>query len=275
MNGWFLLALNRKASDRRSPMNTAILVIALTAVMVFPASARAGWNVVSVNESASLPANAVFIEGEFEKNGATVRLHGVRADDRKIAFAVVDNPVDGEGGLDKAMKAGGFFAGVNGGYFHPDFRPVGLEIADGKEIHPFERAKLLSGVFAVVGGRPRLVRSSDFVLSPKVTHALQAGPFLVSNSESSVGLNDTKRARRTVIATDGKSGWAILLLSPVTLADASEIMNTPGAIPGLNVVRALNLDGGSSSALWAATSPKPFYFREYGSVRNYLGLRSR
>lgn len=235
----------------------------------------ADWKVVSAKESAALLGNAIFFESELESDGAAVRLQGVRADDRKVTFAVVDNPVDGQGGLDKAMKAGGFFAGINGGYFHPDFRPVGLEIADGKEIHPFERAKLLSGVFLVAGGRPRLIRSSEFVPSSKVTHALQAGPFLVLNSEPSTGLNDTRRARRTVVATDGKSGWAILLLSPVTLADASAIMNTPGIIPGMDVVRALNFDGGSSSALWVDLSPKPFYFREYGSVRNYLGLRAR
>jgi len=271
----FLLALNREGLDRRARMNRISSIIAGFALFAISSPLEAGWNVVSAKESATLPGGAVFFESELEKDGATVRVQGVRADERKVAFSVVDNPLDGEGGLDKAMQSGGFFAGINGGYFHPDFRPVGLEIAQGKQIHPFERAKLLSGVFAVVGGRPRLVRSSDFAASPKVTEALQAGPFLVWNSEPSIGLNDSKRARRTVIATDGKFGWAVLLLSPVTLADAAAVMNTPGAIPDFDLARALNFDGGSSSALWADTAPKPFYFREYGSVRNYLGLRVR
>ena len=252
-----------------------IFFLIVSAVLTLASDVRADWNVVSSTATDSLPAGAHFVESELENDGATVRLHGVRLDDRKVHLVVVDNPVESTERLADAMQSGGFFAGVNGGYFHPDFTPVGLEISDGKEVHPFERAKLLSGVFAVIGGRPKLERSSEFQSSSKVTQALQAGPFLVSNGEVTAGLNDTRRARRTVIATDGKSAWVMLLLSPVTLAGAAEILSTPGAIEGFRVVRALNLDGGSSSALWAATGSKPFYFREYGSVRNYIGVRAK
>lgn len=242
-------------------------------MLCVPLGSYAQWQLVSSEDSAALPGGAAFVESEIEKGGATVKIQGVRADDRKVSIAVVDNPVAGEGRLATAMAEGGFFAGVNGGYFHPDFRPVGLEIADGREVHPFERAKLLSGLFAVVSGRPRLMRSSEFEKSAKVTQALQAGPYLVADGSVTAGLNDTRRARRTIIATDGKNGWGVLLMSPVTLADAAQIMATPGAISGLEITHALNLDGGSSSALWAATEPRPFYFREYGAVRNYIGLR--
>lgn len=263
-DGSFLISMNGQS------------IVTFCAILVFGTSiANADWQVISAKETSPLPAGAVFVESEFEKDGASVRLQGVRVDDRKVSFVVVDNPVNGSGRLDSAMQEGGFFAGVNGGYFHENFTPVGLEIADGKQVHPFEKAKLLSGVFAVAGGRPKLIRSADFEGQSKVTQALQAGPYLISNGEVAAGLNDTRRARRTIIATDAKSGWVILLLSPVTLAGAAEILNTPGAVPGLRMVRALNLDGGSSSALWAATQPKEFYFREYGTVRNYLGIREK
>lgn len=248
-------------------------VIAALGILIGPVAA--GWTLESASESAELPANAAFIESEVSRDGAAARLQGVRADSRQAEFVVIDNPIAGTGRLDEAMRAGGFFAGVNGGYFHPDFRPVGLEIADGEEIHPFERAKLLSGVFAVADDKPGLLRSPEFQNSSKITQALQAGPFLISNGSPTGGLNDTRRARRTVLATDGKTGWALLLVSPVTLAEAAEILAVPGIVPGLTISRALNLDGGSSSALWAATSPRPFYFREFTTVRNYVGLRAR
>lgn len=236
---------------------------------------EAGWDIASAKATAELPAGSFFLESELLREGVAVRIQGVRADDRKVRLVVVDNPVAGRGTLDEAMRAQGCFAGVNGGYFHADFRPVGLEIAAGREVNGFERAKLLSGVFAVTSGKPRLMRSSEFQASPKTSEALQAGPFLVADGVPIAGLNDVKRARRTVIATDGKNGWAILLLSPVTLAGAAEILSTPGALDGFKVAQALNLDGGSSSALWAATEPKAFYLREYGTVRNYLGLQAK
>jgi uncharacterized protein YigE (DUF2233 family) len=254
-------------------MNCRIFVALCVVFSVF--RLEAGWEVASAGTTASLPAGSVFIESEVIRDDFAVRIHGVRLDDRKVRFVVVDNPVDGRGTLEEAMRSQGCFAGVNGGYFHADFRPVGLEIAGGRVIHGFERAKLLSGVFAVTSGKPRLMRSGDFQSSSKVSDALQAGPFLVFDGQPTDGLNDAKRARRTVVATDGKNGWAILLMSPVTLADAAAILSTPGVLDGLKVAQALNLDGGSSSALWAATEPKAFYFREYGTVRNYLGLQPK
>jgi len=40
----------------------------------------------------------------------------------------------------------------------------------------------------------------------------------------------------------------------------------------LHIVRALNLDGGSSSGMWVAAPSKPFYLEEIKEVRNYLAI---
>jgi uncharacterized protein YigE (DUF2233 family) len=173
------------------------------------------------------------------------------------------------------MASAGAIAGVNGGYFHPDWKPAGLVIAEGQKIHAFERAKLLSGVFVVTKGQPRIVRSAAYTPSKADTGALQAGPFLVEKGAPIAGLNATKTARRTVIATDGRGRWALLTLSPVTLAGAAELLASREVFPDFPVAQALNLDGGSSTALWVGTEGRPFYSPEFGRVRNFLAILPR
>ena len=88
-------------------------------------------------------------------------------------------------------------------------------------MHPFERAKLLSGVLAVRKGRIELVRSGQFKTGSDVQEALQAGPWLVEKGAPVAGLDDKRSARRTIVANDGKGQWALIATSPVTLADAA------------------------------------------------------
>jgi hypothetical protein len=58
----------------------------------------------------------------------------------------------------------------------------------------------------------------------------------------------------------------------VTLAQLAKILATAGITPDLKVQRALNLDGGSSSAFWFAGEREPFSISEQKTVRNFLGV---
>jgi uncharacterized protein YigE (DUF2233 family) len=191
---------------------------------------------------------------------------------RHYTLRVVDSPSPGVSKLAAVMAEGGFAAGVNGGYFHDDFRPVGLVISEGKEIHRFEKAKLLSGIVEVRKGRIGIVRSSQFQPSTSVTEALQCGPMLVDRGAAVAGLNDERRARRTIVATDGEGRWALIYLTSVTLADAAQILTAAEWPAGWTTSKALNLDGGSSSGLWANAAPSPVTRPEFGHVRNFLAV---
>jgi uncharacterized protein YigE (DUF2233 family) len=164
---------------------------------------------------------------------------------------------------------------VNGGYFHEDFRPVGLMVADGKTLHPFQTAKLLSGVFQVRDGKPSIVRSGAFRESAAVTQALQCGPMLVEKGAVVSGLNAERTARRTVVATDQRGRWGLILMTSVSLRGAAEILRTPGVWGDWTIQTALNLDGGGSSGLWAASRPVPLHVPEFSRVRNFLAIRLR
>jgi uncharacterized protein YigE (DUF2233 family) len=224
-------------------------------------------------QSVTLPGGTRFVETETVQEGHAVRIQGVTFTEKQARLAVIDNPAGLT--LAEAMTSAQAIAGTNGAYFHPTNEPVGLVIADGKKIHPFEKAKLLSGILVVTKGRPRIVRSGKFTPSPADTDALQSGPFLVETGRPITGLNAIRSAPRTVLATDGKGRWALLILSPVTLAGAAQALLASTVPLGFPVQQALNLDGGSSTALWVATPPQPLSHPGFATVRNFVAVLPR
>ena len=75
---------------------------------------------------------------------------------------VIDQGEEGRASTAEALATAGAVAGVNGGYFHADRRPLGLVIAGGKPVHNFERARLLGGLVTVdAGGTMRRPATSE------------------------------------------------------------------------------------------------------------------
>jgi exopolysaccharide biosynthesis protein len=193
---------------------------------------------------------------------------------KSAALRVIDNPA-GDEELASVMRRSRGLAGVNGGYFDPQNAPVGLLICDGKRIAPFRTARLLSGVLLAAKGRVELLRAGEYSSRKTVNAALQCGPFLVDGATAVPGLDDTKPARRTFVLTGGSDRAAIGFSSPVTLAQLGDILATVRLAADLKVQRALNLDGGSSSAFWFAGEGGVFSIREQKTVRDFVVLVPR
>lgn len=247
-------------------------VLLFVAVFATSFCASAAWEVKESIHLGSLPKGAGIREIQLSDNGITARVTAMIFSSKSYTVRVVDSPAPGTTKLAGVLAANGCVAGVNGGYFQEDFRPVGLMIAGGRLVHAFEKAKLLSGILAVKGSRIEIVRPSHFQNSGDVREAIQCGPMLVEGGQPVAGLNAERSARRTVVATDGRSQWALIYMTSVTLADAAHILTIPGVLGEWTPVTALNLDGGSSSGLWAAATPDMVSRPELGHVRNYIGI---
>ena len=199
----------------------------------------------------------------FRNEADGLRVHWVRWG-RQHTLRVIDLE-PGESVAAGAQRAGAL-AGVNGGYFYPDFTPMGLVVSQSTTLHRWERSRLLTGVLSVSkDSEAQIHRNAEFKQTDAVREALQAGPFLVDHGRSVPGLDAMKVAERTVVVADNNGVIALLITSPVTLARLGEILAEPGLWPE-KIERALNLDGGSSTALWLADgfSPK----KEWKRVRN-------
>lgn len=249
------------------PFRALLLWVSLATV-----SLGESWTIAG-RTSNPAPPGLQFSKIEVESAGRVAHLHVVTFSSSTHTFALMDDPANAYD-LASAAKKRGAVAAVNGGYFKPDRTPLGLRVRQGREIHPLQRARLLSGLLVVNGHQPAVLRVAEFKRSPKLREAVQTGPFLVDGGKTVAGLNAIRPASRTVIVSRGSERFGILTTSPITLAAAGQILSTPGLIPGFSVSRALNLDGGSSTGLWVAGDP-PFYSRELRNVRDFVGVVPR
>lgn len=172
-----------------------------------------------------------------------------------------------------AMAREKCIAGVNGGYFDEDFRPIGLRVINGATTSPLVRARLLSGVICASSQRVEIVRLSQFSPKKKYDAALECGPFLVDLGMRVRGLDNSRKARRTFAANGRGSDAALGISSDVSLAQLSEALT---ALPNFKIWRALNLDGGSSSGFWFRNNGgAAFSISEEKRVRDFIGVAPR
>jgi len=242
-------------------------------VLFLAGSARADWTVTGSQTEregwAGIEHRRIVLTESETDERATLDLALLST--KAATVRVIDNPT-GEDNLAGTMRREHCLAGVNGGYFDPEDRPVGLVISGGKVISPLRKARLLSGVLVVSAGRVQLLRAAEYSSRLKAHDALQCGPFLVDRGQPVPGLNDTRSARRSFVVASGSDRAAIGFCSGVTLAQLGKILGTPGLAPDLKVQRALNLDGGSSSAFWFAGERGPFSISEQKTVRNFVAV---
>jgi hypothetical protein len=180
--------------------------------------------------------------------------------------------------MEAAFRANDCVAGANGGFFHPDWRPLGLVIAGGRRINRFETSKLLSGVLYSDARGTHIERRSRFRDHAGIEALLQTGPYLVEHRRAVRGLSRAKPRRRTFIATDWRGHWALgVTTTRLTLAELAEVLTSPGTLTPWPVDRALNLDGGSSSGFFFDRGPEaaPVRFNPRKRVRNLLGVTRR
>jgi exopolysaccharide biosynthesis protein len=170
-----------------------------------------------------------------------------------------------------AVEQTGSVAGVNGGYFRENGAPVGLLVSEGRELHPFERARLLSGMFLVRAGRPQIQRTRVAPSGP-LEGAIQCGPLLVERGATVAGLNDERVAPRTFVFLTGRGRVGIGVIRSTTLAQVAWLLISPGLVRDDRVSVALNLDGGSSTGFFGRTRDGLLDRPEWARVADYLVL---
>ena len=190
---------------------------------------------------------------------------------KSCTLQILPNP--GREDLAAVMKRENCFAGVNGGYFDENFAPLGLRIVKGQMIAPLRRARLITGVLFVSSRGVQIARSREFSPRRGVTAAVQCGPFLVDRRQPIAGLNNSRTARRTFAATTIGNGALVGVCSRLSLAELSRMLATTSFAADLRIERALNLDGGSSTAFWFDREDgSAFSISEQKPVQDFVGV---
>jgi exopolysaccharide biosynthesis protein len=237
-----------------------------------PVATYADW---TISGRQDFPSNTLNVsELRLADGTASAELQLVYCSANKVRFRVVPN-IDGRiSGVRGAVDRVRGIAGINGGYFRSDLEPVGLLTSDGAIVHPIVHTKMLSGVFLQRHGRPELKRVQELADAKGLEEAIQCGPFLVDNRRAVPGLNQDRVAARTFVFTCPSGIWGVGICRSVTLAELSRILSDPKLIPGHPIIRALNFDGGSSTALYVPLPNRELISEERQIVGNYLVLQA-
>ena len=252
------------------------LSAAIPLLVVF-STAQAQWTQISSQFEPS-PLRGLehrYVVAEDSATGDRASLELAIFSTKACRLRVIDQANEPRVDLEEAMSRGNFLAAVNGGYFDPDYKPIGLLVVDGAVIAPLQKARLLSGVFSASAKKVQISRVSEFSMAQKPDAAVECGPMVVDLGKAVRGLESTRAARRTFAAVGAADKAALGFCSDVTLADLSNILATVLA-PDFKIQRALNLDGGSSSAFWFKRAKgSAFSIAEQKPVRDFVAIVPR
>jgi hypothetical protein len=237
--------------------------------LIFIAAAQiasAEWVIVRQSDEPLASPNAVHrhVEMGDSARGAEATVDLALFPAKSCKLRVIDNQAGAD--LSAIVRQSNCVAAVNGGYFDPNFAPIGLRIIDGVATSPLKHGQLMSGV-AASNGVVQLVRLNEFVTRHKYSGAIECGPFLVDGGKAVRGLETTRAARRTFVGIEGTERAVLGVCSDVPLAQIGQILSA------LKFRRAMNLDGGSSTAFWCKRADgTAFSVREYKNVRDFVGI---
>jgi hypothetical protein len=129
---------------------------------------------------------------------------------------------------------------------------------------------LLTGVLCASSRGIDIVRLGEFSQKKKCAAAIECGPFLIDGGMPVRGLDQSRRAGRTFVAVTRTGTAALGVSNDLSLA---ELASALAALPDFKIWRALNLDGGSSSAFWfQRNGGTPFSIPEEKAVRDFVGI---
>jgi len=160
---------------------------------------------------------------------------------------------------------------INANFFEADNTILGNLVSDG--VRYGETFRNTGGTFIVENGIPsiRSNRTQPYQGQP-VEQVVEGFPMLVENSQSvHSGNNRAQNTRRTVIAQDS-DGNILFIVSPflgLSLTDLSLYLPTTD----LNIVSALNLDGGGSTMMYV--QPNDYSIGAFDPVPAVLAVYKR
>jgi uncharacterized protein YigE (DUF2233 family) len=191
-------------------------------------------------------ARAEVLEGADQQ---PVTLHLLRLEPRSWQLRVVTpekmgRPLGSPADFRAAIP--GAVAAVNGGFFDPAYKPLGLLVDNGQTLSPLRHVD--HGVFGIAAQQPLMRHARDWKELPELEFAVECGPRLLVDGQPLTF--KTGKARRTALGLDGH-GRVLLVVSEgvLQLRELANFLRRSEPDGGPGIVDALNLDGGPSTML--------------------------
>jgi uncharacterized protein YigE (DUF2233 family) len=204
--------------------------------------------------------------------GTSSKLKILRINPERFQVRVIDSRAFGVDRMEiKALaRRAQALAAINGGFFLPDYHPLGILIVDGRQANPLRKADW--GIFLMQDNRPRIIHTTEFQSEGSITQALQVGPRLVVDGKEKI--MKKQAARRSALGIT-RNQQVILLNTEDTDAyfqDLARIFRLPASEGGLECRDALALDGGGSAQMYAEYKSLSIDIPGQWAVPNGIGV---
>ncbi len=212
-----------------------------------------------------------------------VTLHVLRIDPNKYRLKLLSSRLIGgkpADTIENLVKKSDALAAVNASYFDEHYQPLGyLKDRSHTLVKWIATGSAFTGVFRLQGGKCFIESREKFKTSyrqqPNDDFIIQAGPRLINQKQITSQVHAGGRYRRTGIAID-KQNRIILYVTdpatPTTLKELQELLALPKSQGGLNLVDALNLDGGSSSQMCILTDQTHLVIPGFSLIPVAIGI---
>jgi len=166
-----------------------------------------------------------------------------------LRIGLTKNADGGNKTLQQLMREENAIIAVNGGFFSPDDKPLGLLVSQGKLLNSL-RPTSWWGIFSIHGTQAQITARKDYQFDATTDFAIQAGPRLVVNEQIPNIASNVDYRTALGITKDGRVIIAVTENLMLTTQELAEIMRRPENMGGLGCVNALNLDGGHSTQMY-------------------------
>ncbi len=178
--------------------------------------------------------------------------------------------------LDSVLERTGAELVVNGGFFDPTGKPLGLAMSDGAVLSRLSSAAS-GGVLTSDGERARLWETETFNLPEGTRFAIQCRPRLVVEGAPNVRRDDGQRSERTALCVrdGGKTVEVMIVKSEGGEASGPSLFALGRFLARRGCEGALNLDGGPSTGIAWRENGKTTLIAPRKGVRHAVAFKPR
>lgn len=194
-------------------------------------------------------------------------IHAFRVDlsKNKMALVTAKKLKLKNASVDQFAERSNALIGINGGFFDREFKPLGLRITNKKLESPLKSISWW-GIFYVKNQSAHITNVRHFNHDQNIDFAVQSGPRLLVNGKIpslKPGLADRSALG---ITAEGKVIILVSTNSAMTTKELAQLMKKPP----LSCIDAINLDGGSSSQLYAHVNSFQLNVRGFSNVSDAI-----
>ncbi len=210
------------------------------------------------------------LEGGILTPWSHVHVFRVDLSQNKLALVTAKNLALKNASADQFAEYSKALISINGGFFDHQFNPLGLRINNNKLQNPIKRISWW-GIFSIKNNRPSISTIRQFHQDSDIEFAIQSGPrLLIKGRIPSLKVGSADRSALG-ITPDGKVIILVSTNAPMSTFELAQMLKAPP----LNCIDAINLDGGSSSQLYAHMDSFQLNVHGFSNVSDAIIVKPR